>query len=373
MENRRLYQQFLNGQCTSEELDQLFRYFGTANEAELKDIILAELDNANESPITKAEQEHLQSIHGRLTQQLFEEKKTLRLWPRIAAAAAILVFLSFGIYEYLHKNTKPKAEFANDIVPGTGKPFLTLANGQKIIVGTNKGVIAKQGNVVIQQSVAGQVSYQKTNAITDAPYNTLTNPRGGKVISLILPDGTTAKLDAASSITYQTAFTGKTRSVSTTGKVYFDVTYNAKQPFLVSTKGQITKDLGTHFIVEAFDDEPAIKTTLIEGSIAINGKVLKPGQQALGSNVRNADLDVETAWLNGDFDFNKQDLQSIMRELSRVYAIDVTFKDGVENLILDGMITRSHNISAVLEMIEATGKVHFEIQGRRVMVLAGAK
>jgi hypothetical protein len=303
-----------------------------------------------------------------------------RLWPRIAAAVAILLFFSIAFYQYLHKNSIPKAEYANDIAPGTNKPFLTLANGQKIIIGNSTGLIVKQTSVSIQQNTVGQISYSGNVRTGDAPFNTLTNPRGGKVISLTLPDGTIAKLDAASSVTYQTAFTGKSRNVITTGKVYFAVKYNKNQPFYVTTKGQVTEDLGTHFIIDASSDETTVKTTLIEGSVSVSKEghriLLKPGQQTLAAvtlKVQQADVDQETAWIDGDFDFKNQDLHSIMQELARVYDIDVSYKGNIENIVPTGMISRSHNISAVLETFEATNNIHFEINGRRVMVIAGQR
>ncbi len=307
--------------------------------------------------------------------------KTVRLWPRIAAAAVILVFLSFGLYTYFH-TAKSINQYANDIAPGTTKPFLTLANNQKVIInGKQSGTIVKQGLVTITQNTTGQLIYTTSSNNNIVPtLNTLTNPRGSKMVSIILPDGTLAKLEAASSLTYFTAFTGKSRNVSTTGKVYFAVKYDKNQPFYVITNGQTTKDLGTHFIVEAYDDEPAIKTTLIEGSVSVskNGQraLLKPGQQTIATtslNTQQADLDEETAWINGDFDFHNEALGSIMRQLARVYNIDITYKGSLNNMLFDGMVSRSRNISAVLRLMESTGKIHFEINGRRVMVIAGGK
>jgi transmembrane sensor len=362
-----LIDRYLQGMCTPEEcaiVEAVYKQY-----AHQKPFREGDLD------FTRIGEDSFLKISATIDGQ---QRRPVRLWPRIAAAAALLAFLSFGLYQYLHKNTTPKTEYANDIAPGSGKPYLTLANGQKIVLGGNNGVLAKQGNVTIQQDTTGKVSYTSGKAkIVDAPYNTLTNPRGGKVVSLVLPDGTLVKLEAASSITYQTVFTGKTRSVTTTGKVYFAVNYNKDQPFYATTKGQVTEDFGTHFIVEAFDEEPAIKTTLIEGSVSVSKDghkvLLKPGQQTLSATTlkaQQADLDHETAWINGDFDFNNQDLHSIMRELARVYNIDVSYKGDVENMVLNGMISRSRNISAVLEMFEATNNVHFEINGRRVIVIA---
>jgi len=224
-----------------------------------------------------------------------------------------------------------------------------------------------------------------SNADTsNSRFNTLTNPRGSKVVSLILPDGTLAKLEAASSITYPTAFAGNDRRVATTGKVYFAVTYNKNKPFFTSTNGQTIKDLGTQFIVDAYDNQPIVKTTLIEGSVKVSkadkNSLLKPGQQSIlraDNNtiaVTTADIGKETAWIDGDFNFRNEKLSIIMQELGRVYDIeDITYQDGTKSLLFYGMVSRSRNLSAVLSLMESTGKIHFEIKGRRVSVLEGAR
>ncbi len=369
---KQLIEKYKAGKATPQEIDFLDAYYKAF-----------ELRPDFTTDVTGEQHDHLwvdmkAEIDARIDKQQ-NQAKTIRLWPRIAAAASILIFLSVGTYIVFHKKTTPKTEYANDIAPGTSKPYLTLANGQKIVLGNTNRVLAKQGSITIQQDTTGKVSYMAGNSkIADAPFNTLTNPRGGKVVSLVLPDGTLAKLEAGSSITYQTAFTGKTRNVTTTGKVYFEVNYNKDKPFYATTNGQVTEDLGTHFIVDAYDDEPAIKTTLIEGRVSVSKDghkvLLKPGQQTMANlSILQADLDHETAWINGDFDFNNQDLHSIMRELARVYNIDVSYKGVIGNIKLNSIISRSHNISAVLEAFEATNNVHFEINGRRVMVIAGQR
>lgn len=391
-ELQQILEKLASGSCTNEEYGVFTNWAENCSRAEYEAMLISweriaeaegNYDSIDPNLVVQIERglDQIDEQKGAPVIPLYQETdKHRNLWTRIAAAATVLAFLSLGLYQYLHMNTVLKAEYANDIVPGTGKPCLTLANGQKVIIGINKGLIAKQGNVFIQQDTIGQLSYSGNLSITKAPYNTLTNPRGGKMVSLILSDGTIARLDAASSITYQTAFTEKSRNVSITGRVYFEVKHNKKHPFYVSAKDQVTKDLGTRFIIEAYNDDLIIKTTLIDGSLLVNKNghqvLLKPGQQTIATNslkVQPADLDEETAWITGDFDFNKQDLHSVMRDLSRVYDIKVTYKDNVENLVLDGMISRSHNISAVLEMIEATGKVHFEINGKEVTVIAGTK
>lgn len=333
-------------------------------------------------------EEKISAVNARMRESIIvhaqQRSIKYKLWPRIAAAAAILIFLSAGLYNFFHKTTTEKL-YVNDVTPGTTRPVLTLANGQKIVLDDQQnGTIAQQGTTVIQRNAAGQLVYTAPDATADQSLsNTLTNPAGSKVISLILPDGTLVKLEAASSITYQTAFTGKTRKVSTTGKAYFEVTYNKDRPFFTTTRGQTIEDLGTRFIVDGYDNEPVIKTTLIEGSVNVGtagwNTLLKPGQQSVlrpaDNNiiVKPADLEIETAWINGDLNFHNEKLVNIMKELARVYDIEVTYKGNAEDLLFYGAVSRSRNLSAVLTLMESSGRIHFEINGRRVLVIAGAR
>jgi transmembrane sensor len=372
---------------TPEELIKKYNE-GTCNQEEKAIVESWHLNELARSTFEPAE-ETINAVNAKMRLAIIahaqQDRVSYKLWPRIAAAAAILVFLSTGLYTYFHKTRNPQT-YVNDIAPGTTNPVLTLANGKKVILDDkNSEALTQQSVIAVKHNASGQLVYMALKAAdTDTHFNTLTNPRGSKVISLVLPDGTLAKLDAASSITYPTAFTGNDRKVVTTGKVYFAVTHNKYKPFFTSAKGQTIRDLGTQFIVDAYDDEPVIRTTLIEGSVNVSkadkSTVLKPGQQSVlqaGNNtitVKTADMGKETAWIDGDFNFRNEELGSIMRELARVYDIeDITYQDGTQSLLFYGMVSRSRNLSAVLSLMESTGKIHFEIKGRRVVVLAGAR
>lgn len=372
---------------TPEELIKKYNE-GSCNEAEKALVESWHLSELARSIFEPAE-ETIKAVNAKMRLAIVahaqQDKRTRILWPRIAAAAVLLIFLSLAAYVYFHKARNPQI-YVNDIAPGNTKPVLILANGKKIILDNkNSERLAQQGAVIVKYNASGQPIYITPKiAVADIQLNTLTNPRGSKVISLILADGTLVKLEAGSSITYPTAFAGNDRKVTTTGKVYFEVTHDINKPFFTSTNGQIIKDLGTQFIVDAYGDEPMMKTTLIQGSVKVSkadkNTLLKPGQQSIFQSgkdmivVKTADINKETAWINGDFNFRNEELDIIMRELARVYDIDdITYEDGTKSLLFYGTVSRSRNLSAVLALMETTGKIHFEIKGRRVAVLAGAR
>lgn len=295
---------------------------------------------------------------------------------RIAAAASVLIGLTIGGYFLLHKKPVQQqiAETeVRDIAPGGNKATLTLANGQQIVL--TKGMAGKL-------TVQGQTQIQMTNgAVTyagaDDPivaYNTLTTKRKEQ-FPLVLADGTEVTLDAASSITFPVAFNGKERKVKITGQAYFKVVHNDRQPFVVEVKGQTIRDIGTEFNINAYDDEPVVKTTLVEGSIAIafnnHTDVLKPGQEADLSNntitVKSGNIDEATAWKNNLFHFTGVDLKTVMRQFSRWYDVDVTYQGDIPEYEFAGEMSRNVKASEVFEALSRYG-LKFKIDSKRVMV-----
>lgn len=313
---------------------------------------------------------------------LYNPVKTRHLWPRIAAAASILLLLSLGVYFAWHK--KPAEDewiaqnFKNDIRPGDNSATLTLGNGKIVILNAKaKGQLALQGNIAVQKTADGQLSYQAISSGDDnVMENTLTTQRKEQY-KVVLTDGTSVWLNAASSIKYPTDFKGKYRDVTITGEAYFEVAHNAAKPFRVISAGQTVEVLGTHFNVNTYTDEPGVTTTLLEGSVKVSEdkifQILKPGEQAVlkGTqlSVQDADTEETVAWKNGYFRFNGEKIGSIMRKLARWYDIDVHFEGPVSEEKYSGKISRFRDISEILKVFEYAGSIHFKIEGRRVTVL----
>jgi len=215
-----------------------------------------------------------------------------RLWVtpfRISAAAAILIFCLAGIY-LLHQKDRPPGAVQTvqkDIPPGSNKAILTLAGGQKINLDDAKsGELAEQAGISITKSATGELVYTATkngssNSISAT--NRMETPKGAQY-QVILQDGTHVWLNAASSLTYPTSFSGAERKVSLTGEGYFEVAKNAKMPFKVEVDGQTEVTvLGTQFNINAYPEEKTMNTTLVEGAVLLRSNdrsaTLVPGQQ----------------------------------------------------------------------------------------------
>lgn len=357
-----------SGECTPEETAFLESWYAQWNE-EIPPFI---------SPEQLAEDLQLISLN---IEPLNEISRQPKLWPRIVVAAAILLIISATGYFFIHEPA-PQKQMAQIqpqvIVPGHNQATLTLANGQKIVLSKGlSGKLAQQGNTQISVNGAGEVVYTGSDVQAEVRLNTLSTTTGEQSpYPLVLADGTKVWLNSNSSITFPTAFNGNNRQVQIIGEAYFQVTHNSSKPFTVKAGNQIVEDIGTAFNINSYEDEPAIRTTLVEGSVRVtaNGdaKVLKPGQRSVVTKhsiiTQASDSEAETAWVGGKFIFHDEELHGVMRQLARWYNIEVIYDYDPGNVSIDGRFSKSRNISQILKAFVQTGAVKFKIKGNVVRV-----
>jgi hypothetical protein len=305
------------------------------------------------------------------------------------AAAVIIITIGTGVYFTFFNKPSRQVPVGNELAetkdvppPNTMKAFITLSDGRKVYIDSAaNGTIATDGNVKVSKLSDGQIAYNSTNE-AKVMINTLTVPKGSKPMKLLLADGTEMWLDAATTVSYPNIFIGKERKVELiTGQVYFEVAHNAAMPFKVKKGDSEVEVLGTHFNMNAFDDEAAMKVTLLEGSVAISEEsgvgsrertVIKPGEQAQVANnikvIKAVDVDAVMAWKNGLFNFNNSDLEMVMRQLARWYDVEVMYQGSIPKRSFGGEMQRDLNLSDVLKILEKNN-VRFKIEGKRLIVL----
>ncbi|KIC94053.1 FecR family protein [Flavihumibacter solisilvae] len=307
------------------------------------------------------------------------------------AAAILLVTLSAGGWFLLQQSvTTPGTQVSvtrthspAEILPGTDKATLTLSDGTTInLDSAQNGQLASQGAARILKHEDGSLVYKVSGKTgEEIIYNTVSTPRGGQY-RLTLPDGSRVWLNAASEIRFPAVFASDERQVEIKGEVYFEVEkafdkQKRKLPFIVQVNEMKVEVLGTHFNINAYADEVAAKTTLLEGSVKVlsgtSQHELVPGEQA---NVRPnesvkvlADVDVEEvmAWKDGLFNFSNADIHGIMRQVSRWYDVDVRYTAEVPARTFSGKIRRSANLTNVLMILEKSG-IHFKVEGKNIVV-----
>jgi transmembrane sensor len=358
---------------------------------------------------------------GEISRRRRLRRRRMVRYPTAGLAALLAVLFAAYLLTVLRhrpsKADKPVAaasnRFRNDVKPGGNRAVLVLASGQSIVLDSaGTGMLAVQGGMKVIKLNNGELQYRAGGDAQseDAPvYNTITTPRGGQY-ELILQDGTKVWLNSQSALRFPTAFTGKERSVELSGEAYFEVAPHAVNPFRIYMLGQDSADkrfrkeidvLGTSFNVMAYDEEKVVRTTLLDGAIRVGDEIgkreLKPGQQAEWASVAggsewpspakvsgreseaesdairvkdDADVDAAVAWKNGFFSFDRSDIRTIMRQLSRWYDLKVTYNNnagmGKQKLFWGG-IQKNLPLSDVLNILEKSG-VEFYVDGNNVIV-----
>jgi transmembrane sensor len=312
---------------------------------------------------------------------------------RYAAAAVVLILLSAAGYLALNRQppvttagskttpTTDKDTSRHDVLPGGNKAVLILAGGPTIILDSARtGFLTSLGHTKVVKVNKGELAYHPAtdrDTLSEG-LNVLRTPRGGQY-SLVLPDGSRVWLNAASSIQFPTAFRGSERKVTVTGEVYFEVAKNASQPFVVDIDHRMqVQVLGTSFNVNAYTDEASVNTTLLEGAVRIAGAgrttLLEPDQQSrIYSDGRSelrkkVDTRAVVAWKNGNFQFDSDDIRSIMRQISRWYDVEVVYSGEVPGSTYSGEVSRNTNLVNVLKILSLSG-VRFTVNNDKVTVM----
>jgi transmembrane sensor len=307
---------------------------------------------------------------------------TIKLWPRIAITAAVVALIALGIYFFNFSGFSgsigsSRSSYANDVAPGRNTAIITLANGKTVnLSGAKTGVVIDADQFAYNDGTEIKTSSGDEHLSSTAQeLLTVSTPRGG-TYQVTLPDGTRVWLNAASSLKFISGFNNpghQHRKVELVGEAYFEVAKDKNHPFIVDSEGQQVTVLGTHFNISSYDDDSAVRTTLLEGRVKINESILKPGEQSVltGGQIKiiSADIESAMAWKNGDFIFKGEDFKTTMRKISRWYDVDITYDPNVnDNIELGGWVSRKSKLSEVLSRIELAGDVHFKVEGRRVFV-----
>ena len=385
----KVIKKYRDGKASKEEIDFLHLYYaGFENEPGI-------LDNKSESEKLTLKSEMEAQIMDRILSgnknkngKIVPLPSSSKGWYKVAAAASVILLVaSFAFYflkpipekQIAQKATK-KNPLISDIAPGGNKAVLTLSDGSTIILDSaQNGTLSSQGNIKIIKLNDGQLAYNQSGADNkgEVLYNTISTPKGGQY-QLILSDGSKVWLNAASSLRFPATFTGSERKVELTGEGYFEVSKNKTMPFRVVANKATVEVLGTHFNIDAYEDDQNTRTTLLEGSVKVskgNSQVLiVPGEQASVEKgldkiaiKKNVDVDNVVAWKKGFFSFQNAGIKMIMQEISRWYNVEVVYHGDVPDITFSGEIGRNLSLNQVLSSLKEMN-IDYKIEGSKLII-----
>ncbi len=367
---RKLVEKYTSGTASEKELQA---FFGLLGSNELNEYIDEEMN--------------------RTVQAIREEEKEMRRKKtplvRWVAMSCVLLTLLFGGYFYFLESSKQihydTTIAETDIAPGRNRATLILEDGSKVTLSEDQKRIIVNAKAIKYPDGTKVPGIDASERIS---FSTISTPKGGQY-QIVLSDGTKVWLNASSSLRYPNAFPDGERVVELTGEGYFEVAeasfisdqgqQKKRVPFKVLTQDQVVEVLGTHFNINGYKDEGAIKTTLLEGRVRVksipynSSKELLPGQQSVLEQsdwkITKANVEEAIAWKNEIFYFNNTPIDKLMRQISRWYNIEVEYTGEIPSEFFTGEMSRNVSLHVLLKFLKDSG-VDYQINGR-VLTIRG--
>ncbi|MGJ1418773.1 FecR family protein [Sphingobacterium spiritivorum] len=369
-----LIRKCLNGEATDKEQQLLNSYLEQISQHDLP-VTEDRLSDMKQESWTKLQQQFADN-------EPLQQKKGTKRWIWTAAAALVVFAMTTGLLflrsPKLDKQPlSAKKESADTVVyPATDKAYLVLANGGTIDLETPESAqkeVKQQldANININK---GMISFGNTDKNKEATglYQTLVVPAGA-TYKLTLSDGTRVWMNAASRLKFPLGFEKDRRLVEMDGEAYFEVAKDKDRPFIIKSRRQEVKVLGTSFNLTDFANDKNSRTTLIEGSVEITNRkndqklYMKPGEQTIaGDQFRKMKVDPSSyiAWKNGYFDFKESNsLVDGMKQIERWYNVKVIFTNPDENRIWSGKMKRNMTLNELVGQLNFVG-IKCEIENR---------
>lgn len=388
-ELKHLIQKYKDNQLTTDEIQRLKEAFHTEEFESIFDQTTEEIFLEISDPSGEIDSENLYKSISRKIYLQEKQPYRLRNWFYItvaSVAATILLFFYFNT-SIISNSTEEIAlakQEKNTILPGGAKAKLVLEDGQIVdLANLPADTTLQLAGYTIIKNAKGELTYTlKDSKLASAGlYNTIVTPRGGEY-NLQLPDGSKISVNASSTIRYPLQFDREKREVELDGEAYFEVKQMVKNnktiPFIVKTREQTLKVLGTSFNINSYSDR--IETTLVEGKVELSypnskGRLLNPNQQSWyhskdeSFDIKDVDPFYTIAWKNGNFAFENASLSTVMKDLERWYDVEVEYRGNISKIRFSGTISKYEHIDKVLKAIELTGSVKFKIEERRIIVM----
>ncbi|WP_257669199.1 FecR family protein [Parapedobacter tibetensis] len=379
-----LFEKYRQGTCTRDEKAMIEEWYADALASDLRpDIPESKMTHDREMVLARLRKTLLHADTPHKPERL-RWGKSAQYW---SMAAALLLVSAVGLFFFRNSGSDDwRTIAASEISPGGNRAVLALADGRQISLDSNQtGIIMAAGTIRYADNISLRaINLGETELVQQLALST--SLRGQYQVTL--SDSTKVWLNASSTLKYPSRFTEDRRMVELEGEAYFEVYKNERVPFIVKSKGQEVRVLGTEFNISAYNDQQDITTTLVNGTVQVTAytgmqqgnavrEILKPGQQAINSDgeieIGDAEIENAIAWKKGYFRFS-EDLESILQQVSQWYDVSVTFKDeSLKGEQIFGIVHRKWTLGDVLKMLEAASDARFEVttngKERRISVM----
>ena len=323
-------------------------------------------------------------VRERIQEKEMGKRRVLRKWYAVTGAACLIGIILGGVF-LNHEDRESVALVENNPEQVVNeKVMLVLSDGQTIGLahqGTDSIYIGQATIIKKENQLAYQRRQDTLGTRVEEERNRIITTVGGDYC-FILSDGTKVWLNAESELDFPVDFVGKERVVRLKGEAYFEVKPDAAHPFIVETRGVRTRVLGTSFNIKAYDNEESIFTTLLTGKVKVSAigeenesVVLTPGMQSEWQengqkmSVKKVNAENFTAWRQGAFMFDNENIMVVTRVLERWYGLKFIYNENVHEHTFSGRLSKDEPLESILETLTFTGGPQFKIAKEEVYII----
>lgn len=204
----------------------------------------------------------------------------------------------------------------------------------------------------------------------------------GSMYKVLLSDSSIVWLSPDSKLQYPKVFNGDYRKVSMDGEAFFEVTKDAKHPFIINSGDVITKVIGTSFRIRAYQNSRSTEVSVVTGKVSVsipkkdNSEVmLLPSYKVtylkdrhlLKKNIEEKSSSMQI-WEKTTMSFENAPVSEVMLALNRKFGVEMTSEDRViKSYVLNADFT-DQSLPAILEILEKTLDISYKISDKKILL-----
>ncbi|WP_423127996.1 FecR family protein [Gaoshiqia sp. Z1-71] len=311
-------------------------------------------------------------------------RKLMLKWTSVAAVLFVAV-MGINIY-HRYLRFADIESYANSLAVDSSDSVtrLLLNNGTEVHIQEIESAI-KYDNKGEQIEIGRDQRVEQKLEPVKPIYNSVFVPYGRRAF-LTLSEGTKVWLNSGSKLVYPAKFASNNREVFIDGEAIFDVAHVSDIPFVVKTSYFDVNVLGTVFNVSAYSDDSRSSTVLQTGKIELCYKQeskpkkdrmdMNPGDMVIYDqkselfNMKIVNPDDYLSWRNGYYVFRSDELEHIMKKISRYYNIEISIKNrALAKEKFSGSLDLKSSAEEVIKTIARTTQLNYLKENGKIMII----
>lgn len=203
----------------------------------------------------------------------------------------------------------------------------------------------------------------------------------GESVTLVLPDGSTVKLNSGSVLKFSKLFGSENRELELDGEGYFDVR-KSEQVFRVVTSDVNIEVLGTRFNLSAYNTDRLVTASLFEGRIKLINSVIKetvilnPDDSYVFDKVSQRSamrgFNKSQTWTNNYFVANSDDIEVFVKKIERKYNVKIIVAPELIGKCRYTGVFKGETLSEILDNMVMASPVKYKIENDTTVVITQA-